>query len=57
MHIMCILCACMHTDGIRIYRKTLKESTKGRPEEVQNRVRVRSRQQRVSSLNHHEYCG
>ena len=54
---MCILCACMHTDGIRIYRKTLKESTKGRPEEVQNRVRVRSRQQRVSSLNHHEYCG
>ena len=35
-------------DGARIYRKTLKESLKGRPEEVQDKARIRSRQQQVN---------
>lgn len=35
-------------DGVRIYRKTLKEASKGRPSPVKTKVRIRSRQQRVS---------
>ena len=35
------------SDGLKIYKKTLKESFKGRTTEVQHKARVRSRQQRV----------
>ena len=37
----------IHVDGVRIYRKTMRESAKGRPSPVKTRVRIRSRQQRV----------
>ena len=36
------------TDGVKTYRKTLKDSRNGRSDAVQHRVRIRSRQQRVS---------
>ena len=35
------------TDGVKIYRKSLKEAEKGRPGGVQARVRICFRQQRV----------
>ena len=35
-------------DGVKIYRKSLKEAGKGRSHEIQAKVRIRSRQQRVS---------
>ena len=36
-------------EGIRIYRKTLREASRGRSSGVQARVHIRSRQQRVST--------
>ena len=37
------------TDGVKIYRKSLKEAGKGRSRDTQVRVRIRSRQQRVKN--------
>ena len=38
----------LYSDGVKIYRKSLRDSRNEKPEAVQNRVRIRSRQQRVS---------
>ena len=40
-------------DGVKTYRKSLRNATNPRSEEVQQRVRIRSRQQRVGG---HSAC-
>ena len=40
-------------DGVKTYRKSLRNATYGRSEEVQQRIRIRSCQQRVGG---HSAC-
>ena len=35
-------------DGVKIYRRSLRDSRHEKPEVVQQKIRIRSRQQRVS---------
>ena len=42
----------MYSDGVRIYRKTLRDGRNTRSEAVQLKVRIRSRQQRVIFFCH-----
>ena len=37
----------LHVDGVKIYRKTLRGGRKEKSELVQEKIRIRSRQQRV----------
>ena len=45
-----MLCMYFSLDGVKIYRKSLRGSRNERSEDVQRKIRVRSRQQRVRAM-------